>query len=107
MSQYNYSTFSDNTSLIYTPIIINVIFPASGGINDDEDDSSGVRTLQQLDPRLLVLKKRLQSKRELLKHLQKMLDSFAGDNECCEKYKPTHTHTHMTGVCILIYTYLL
>ena len=37
--------------------------------------------LRELDPRLPLLRKRLQSKRELLKQLQKMLLSFHGDLE--------------------------
>ena len=37
--------------------------------------------LRELDPRLPLLRKRLQSKRELLRQLQKMLSSFHGDLE--------------------------
>ena len=48
---------------------------------DDEIDGP-VSSLLRLDPRLALLRKRLQSKRELMRQLQKMLNSFSGDTEC-------------------------
>ena len=48
---------------------------------DEEAVDFPVPLLRELDPRLPLLRKRLQSKRELLKQLQKMLSSFRGDVE--------------------------
>lgn len=56
-------------------------------LNSDETDIDGGHyavSLSDLDPRLVLLKERLQKKRELIKHLDKMMKSFSGETASCE-----------------------
>lgn len=52
--------------------------------DDDSDIGPYATSLSDLDPRLHLLKERLQRKRELIKHLDKMMRSFSGDTACSE-----------------------
>lgn len=52
--------------------------------DDDSDIGPYATSLSDLDPRLHLLKERLQKKRELIKHLDKMMRSFSGDTACSE-----------------------
>lgn len=62
----------------------------TGNVLEGEDDVDySFTSLTQLDPRLVLLRERLQNKRDLLRQLQKMLNSFSGDTECLYKEAET------------------
>ena len=80
-------------------------FLLSSVVPDDDEIDGTPMSLMDLDPRLILLKKRLQNKRDLLRQMKKMLCSFHGDTECCELWH-THIITELvTGTITVNITY--